>query len=84
MVNPALSVLRHSTQHGKEKSENNICFRKEYPSHKIKIELDGMELLQSQARTERELSGIPAARSFGILEIRQRDGTLKGEIGHST
>ena len=29
-----------------------------------------MELLQSQARTERELTGSSAVRSFGICEMR--------------
>ena len=32
----------------------------------LKIKANQMELLQSQARTKRELSGIPADRSFGI------------------
>ena len=51
-----------------------------------------MELLQSQARTERELSGIPADRSFGILNrslkdkrFEIRDGTLeKGRCDFGT
>ena len=34
--------------------------------HKEEKNMNQMELLQSQARTERELSGIPADRSFGI------------------
>ena len=43
-----------------------------------------MELLQSQARTERELSGIQLT---GVLEFRTgvlETGHWKGEMGHWT